>query len=284
MEKDTAIVTYVDNDVNCLTEIFWLYRSWLYSGSDVRSDLIIFYNPSIYSDNLPKGKGVILHPLKPIYETVDMWKDYPRINNTWFLLSDSAKIILNYKYTFRTDVDVFLTHNFVNLKPRLATFGINLYESYNREVADKIRDLCEKWGIRQYNMNVDCHIMANSSNILEYVACQYDVACRLKKDCFKEGHGEWPRWYEYVINMYSAGIAANAYYGMGYNLGGLSCMSMSDDPIGSNDYSIHAWHTEQNFSKLKWRQGYYDIIDFDALDDNIINSYCTKIAGRRNFK
>jgi len=281
MKKDCAVCVYVDNEKYNLIEIFWLYRSWKYSGSNQRSDLVIFHNPAIHHSMLPEDDGIILVPLNPIYETEKLWNDYHRINNTWFLTTSEAEITKKYDYVLRTDIDCFLTKSFVNLRPRLATFGVNLYETTNPLVAVKIRELCIKYGIMQYNMNVDCHIMAFSWNVLEYVKLQYQIAVQLKKNEFKEGCGVWPGWYEYIINMYSAGLAANKFFGMGYNLGGLSVMSMSDDPIGSTDYNIHAWHTEQNFSKLKWRRGYYDVLDFDALDDNIINSYCAKMAGKR---
>jgi len=282
MKKDCAVAVYLDNDKESLREIFWLYRSWKYSGSNNRSDLVVFYNPSIDKSILPNDDDIIFVPLAPIYETDKLWKDYRRINNTWFLTTPESEIVNNYEYTFRTDTDCFLTKNFVNLRPRLATFGVNLYETRNSIVSDKIRNICRKYGIAQYHMNVDCHVIAYSYNIREYAKLQYQIARKLKLEEFTDGHGEWPGWYEYIINMYSAGIAANSYYGMGYNLGGLSSMSMSDDPIGSTDYCIHAWHTDQNFSKLKWRKGYYDVLDFDALDDNIINSYCAKMAGKRD--
>jgi len=281
MNKDTAIAVYIDNDENCLREIFWLYRSWTYSESNERSDLVIFYNPEVDRSKLPDGSGVFHIPLPPIHETEKLWHDYPRINSTWFLTTDAAKFIHKYKYTLRTDADCFLTPNFKNFRPRLATFGLNVYATYDHNVARRIHDICVKWGIKQYHMNADCHVMAYSRIITEYAKLQYFIAKRLKTEEFKDGPGAWPGWYEYIINMYSAGIAANQFFRMGFNLGGFACMSMCEDPIGTSDYHIHAWHTEQHFSKLKWREGIYDCLDHEALKDDTIANYCIKLAGKR---
>jgi len=279
MRKDTAIAVYIDDDEYCAIEIHWLHRSWLYSGSNERSDILMFHNPAVDMSKVPSGEGIIHIPLKPTDDPV--WHDYPRVNSTYFLTTKEAEITHNYDYTFRTDIDTFLTKNFVTFKPRLATFGHNAYASVDPEVARKISQICQKWGIRQYHMNTDCHVMAYSKGITEYAKMQYSMARRLKTEEFKDGHGEWPGWYEYIINMYSAGIAANAFFGMGYSIGGLGCMSMSPDPIGSTDYHIHAFHTYQNFSKIKWREGYYDCLDLDSLDDHTVINYCIKMAGKR---
>jgi len=279
--KDVAIVVYIDTDKNSFNEILWLYRSWLYSGSNKRSDLILFHNPEIQNGTLPEDEGIIHVPLAPICDQDKLWHDYRRINSTWFLTTEEAKIVHKYKYTFRTDIDTFLTKNFVGFRPRLATFGANVYASYDQSVGQKITEICIKYGIKQYSMNTDCHIMANSNLITEYAKYQYQIAKRLKTEEFQDGHGTWPGWYEYIINMYSAGIAANGFFRMGYAIGGLGCMSMSQDPIGSSDYHIHAFHTEQHFSKLKWREGYYNAIDFDELKGDTIANYCIKMAGKK---
>lgn len=282
MTKDAAVAVYVDKDEWGAVEVHWLYRSWKHSQSNTRSDLVIFYNPMVEKSKLPEDDGVILVPLAPIWLKERLWIDYPRINSTWFLTSDAAKETLSkYQYTFRTDADGFLTKNFVDFRPRLATFGVNVYASVDQSVGRKINKLCEQYNIKQHFMNSDCHMMAHTKHAINYAHKQYEIAKRLKLEEFNDGHGAWPGWYEYIINMYSANIAANAYFRGGYMLGGLGCMSMSLDPIGSTDFHIHAFHTTQHFSKIKWRDGYYDVLDFDVLDENIISSYCIKLAGKR---
>lgn len=275
--KDTAVVVYLDTDKWSQYEIHWLYRSWVYSRSNLRSDLLIFHDPDIDWTVLPEDDGVIYIPLPKVNDP--LWRDYARINSTYFLTTPEAEITHKYLYTFKTDIDAFLTSNFATLKPRLAIFGYNCYEVEDPTVSEKIGELCRKYNIRRYHANIDCHVMAYSRNITEFAKIQYHIAKRLKTEEFQEGPGEWPGWYEYVINMYSSGLAANAFFKMGCYVGGFNCMSMSMEEIGSNDYHIHAWHTKQHFSKLKWREGYYNSIDFDALDDTIINQYCMKMAG-----
>lgn len=279
--KDVALASYIDDDGLCTVEYNWLYRSWLYSGSHTRSDLIIFYNPDIDVTKLPSGAGIKQIPLEPIWKTEPLWDDYHRINSTWFLTTDEAKIVDNYKYTFRVDGDSFLTKNFVNFRPRLATFGLNEWASHDNNVALKINSILQKFGHNQFFMNSTNEIFAFSPTVRDYAAAQYDVAKYLKINEFKDGHGEWPHWYEYIINLYSSCITANIYFKSGFALGGLGGHSMSHDPIGSTDFHFHAFHSQQDFSKVKWREGYYDDTDFDALDDTIVNQYCLKMAGKR---
>lgn len=282
-KKDAAIVAYVDVDEWGILEAGWLYRSWLYSGSNRRSDLLFFYNPDIDVSLLPSGEGVKHIPVRSVVETDPLWEDYPRVNSTYFLTTPEAAIVLDYRYTFRTDLDVFLTKNFASFYPRLAHFGLNIYETEGGgAVGDIIGRFCKAMEIQRYHMNIDCHIMAGSPHVLRYAKFQFRIATILRDSEFRDGFvGAWPGWYKYVINMYSAGIAANACFKLGANVGGFSVMSMSHDPIGSNDYHIHAWHTSQHFSKMAWRDGVYDVMDHDSLDDNIINQYCIKMAGKR---
>lgn len=284
MKKDAAVTAYVDNDKYSSIEINWLYRSWLYSHSNERSDLVIFYNPSVDVNVLPHGSGIILVPLAPIWETESLWNDYHRINSAWFLSSKEAEIVHNYYYTLRSDCDAFLTENFVHFRPRLATFSSNVYASYDPSVGQKISQLHVKYGIKQFHMNVNNNIMACSNKVTEYAKVQYAIAKRLKTEEFKDGPGEWPGWYEYVINMYSAGIAANAFFGAGYALGGIGCMSTSTDPIGSTDYHIDCFHTDYDFSKHKWHEGLYDSIDYNSINGDSIINYCIKMAGKRGDK
>jgi len=279
MKKDCAVVVYLDNDGYCKLEFPWLYNSWRYSNADSRSDLIVFYNPLVDITDMPKESDVIYVPLNPTNDP--LWHDYPRINSTYFLTTSEAEIIKDYLYTFRTDIDNFFTKNFVNFRPRLATFGITVYASRDPKVGKRISAICERLGITQYFMNSDCHFMMNSYHATEYAKTQYEIATILKREEFKEGPGDWPGWYEYIINMYSAGIAANAHFTSGYMLGGLGVLSCCDDYIGSSDYTIHAVHTMEHFSKHRWRRGEYDVLDISALDESIVANYCIKMAGKR---
>ena len=93
MKKDAAIVAYVDVDEWAIIEAGWLYRSWKYSGSNTRSDLLFFYNPEVDVTLLPEDEGVIKIPVRSVIETDPLWKEYPRVNSTYFLTTPEAEIV-----------------------------------------------------------------------------------------------------------------------------------------------------------------------------------------------
>jgi hypothetical protein len=53
---------------------------------------------------------------------------------------------------------------------------------------------------------------------------------------------------------------------------------MTDAKISNLFYHIHAWHSEQFFSKHKFRNNEYQNIDIDQLDIEIVNNYCLYLA------
>ncbi len=278
--NDTAITVYIDNNENSIIEFEWLVRSWEYSRSCEMSDLVVFHNPSVPVGRLSQHDNINYIPIKPISETAEVWADYPRINATWYLTTPEAKFISKYRYVLKTDNDVFLTKNFVNFRPRLATFGMSAYAS-NPEVVNNLTRIAEKWGIKQHFINIGCTIMAPGEHVLKYVKKQYEFCKRLKVEEFPDGVGEWPGWYLRVLNMYAGCLAANATFGNSMVLGGLDVLCMCNDPICPTDYHIHAWHTDNFFSKHHWYNEEYDSIKKEDMNPEIINQYCLWIVGRR---
>ena len=277
---DTAITVFVDNNEKSIIEFDWLARSWKYSRSCEMSDLIVFYNSEVSVGRLPRHKNIIYIPIKPISETEKLWADYRRINATWYLTTPEAAFISKYRYILKTDNDVFLTKNFATFRPRLATFGMSSYAS-NPAVANNLTRISEEWGIKQHLINVGCTIMAPGEHVLVYVKNQYEYCKRLKVTEFPDGKGEWPGWTSLVLNMYAGCLAANATFGNSMVLGGLDVLCMCKDQIGPTDYHIHAWHTNNFFSKHHWYKGEYDSIKSHDLNPEIISEYCLWIAGRR---
>jgi len=281
MKKEVAVATYLDNHIKCVYEIRWLINSWRYSKSSDISDIIIFYNPQIAEELMPaQENGLIFIPLLPISRTTNEWGEYHRVNSIWYPTTKEGEILRDYKYTLLSDTDCFLTKSFVGFRPRLATFGINAYAS-EPAVLQRLIQICRKYGIKQHFINATSGIMAYSKHVIEYSKLRYNVAKKLRDTEFPDGIGAWPGWYAGITNMYSSHVAANMYFGMGYNLGGIDCMSMCEDPISSNDYHIHAFHTYQDFSKLNWYDGKYNETDFSKLNPEIIKDYCLLMAGKK---
>ncbi len=272
---DTAIVVYIDDKPHLIQELNWLYKSWVLSGSQKVSDLVVFHNPKMCVISQP---DVIYIPLQPLTEKDANWTNYPFINSVWHLTQPEANILRKYKYVLRTDNDCFLTPYFPNLHPRLATFGIGMY-AQRPEVVVRLATIADKWKILPSFNNVGSTMMAHSDVVLEYSALHFEYCEKLKQDEFKDGPGMWPSWYFGVLSMYAGNLAANAFFGMNLTLGGLDVHCMSQDPMCSTDYHIHAWHTYEDFSKFKWRNGEYKSWDLASLDKSIIANYCLYIAG-----
>lgn len=276
--KDTVITTYVDDNQDILNEFRWLWKSWLYSGSREVSDLAAFYNPTIDHKQLPEDPDIIYISLEPLSKREGKWSGYPFINSVDFLTNPEAGFLTKYRYLLRTDNDCFLTPNFPNLKPRLATFGIGMY-SQVPEVVIRLAQIAEKWGILPQSNNVGSAFIANSDLALQYCQLQMEYCRKLLRDEFKDGTGQWPGWFLGVLTMYAGCLAANAFFGTGLVMGGLDCHCMSQDLMCSTDYHIHAWHTYDYFSKFDWRAGKYKDMDLEKLNPKRISDYCLFIAG-----
>jgi hypothetical protein len=274
--KDVAIATYIDADPNLMIEFNWLYTSWLYSGAWKTSRIVAFYNPKIPSDWL-SSFDIDIIPLIPLSETDQFWKDYKFINSIYYLITPEAQELLKYKYVLRTDNDVFLTPYFANFRPRLATFGIGLY-ALEPIVAAKLVQIAAQWGITPVSNNIGSSLMTSSNNVLLYSELQFEYCKRLAAEEFPDGYGEWPKWFFGVLSMYAGQLAANQLFSTGISLGGLDVHCMSQEEMCSNDYHIHAWHTNNHFSNFRWRNGEYKDINPKTLNKNIISDYCLWIA------
>lgn len=271
--KDVAIATYLDKDERLFKEFNWLYKSWVLSGSWLTSDLVVFHHPDVVIGN----EDVIKVPVEPLTKE-ERWKDYPFINSVYFLTTPQAEFLKSYKYLMRTDHDVFLTPNFPRLRPRLATFGMGLYAQDIDAVTNLVRKGAE-WGVLFQNNNIGSTIIAYSNTTIEYCKLHLQYCERMLKEEFTTFGGVWPKWFKGVLSMYAGCLAANKFFGAGLQLGGLDCHCMSQDQMCSTDYHIHAWHTNDDFSKFKWHRGEYNNTNFYALDKTIISNYCLYIAG-----
>ena len=94
---------------------------------------------------------------------------------------------------------------------------------------------------------------------------------------FKE-YGTWGNWYKGTLTMYAGEIAANQLGPANITTNILDSYSMSDSEIGNTFYHIHAWHTEQFFSKLKFRNNEYININVDKLNIEIVHNYCLYLS------
>lgn len=282
--KDVAIACYIDNDIDLINEFNWLYKSWLYSGSWFVSDLVAFHNPSIDLTRLPQDNDITLIPLIPYSDKHEEWASYKFVNSIAFLAEPEAGVLAEYKYILRTDCDCFLTPYFKDLRPRLTTFGAGHYTQVP-DVTIRLARVAERWGIKPVFINQGSTVMGLSNKVLMYSLIHLEYCHRLREEEFEESDFErkdlmdWPGWYAGVLTMYAGQLAAQEYFGQAMNIGGLDAHCMCHDDISSSDYHIHAWHSNEHFSKLKWRKGYYRDYDMAKLNIKKISDYCLWIAG-----
>lgn len=278
MKKDVCIACYIDNDKNIQEEFQWLLKSWRYSGSWLMSDIIAFHHPDVPPWMLTQEQGVTYVPLVAHADKHNEWADYRFINSIGYMTEPEAGILATYRYIMRTDCDCFLTPYFPTLRPRLTTFGAGQY-AHGPGVTQRLADIAEKWGFYPVFNNVGSTVMGESSRVIVYSNIQLEYCRKLREEEFPDGPGEWPGWYIGVMSMYAGQLAAQSYFGLSMNVGGLDCHCLSHDAIGPQDYHIHAWHTYEHFSKFNWRAGKYQTYDMASLDITKMADYCLWIAG-----
>ena len=277
---DTAITTYVDNNNDCFVEFGWLHKSWIRSQSTGMSEIIAFCHPDIEKKLNATYQTIKTVPMLPLSEIDETWKDYKFINSIWYLTQPEAAFLSKYKYILRTDCDVFITPNFKNLKPRLATFGLGLYAN-EPLVAIKLVHIAQKWGITPVLNNIGSTVMAFSDQVMQYNQLHFEYCKKLRAEEFPDGYGTWPGWFMGVLTMYAGQLAANGYFGTSMVIGGLDVHCMAQTEMCDTDYHIHAWHTFDYFSKFDWRAGKYADRDMGKLNKNRISDYCLFIAGNK---
>jgi len=274
--KQVAVTTFVDDNPNLIEEFEWLYKSWVYSGAFETSDLIVFHHPAV-ADKLVHDPSVKKIPVTPYTEIDHAWAEYKFINSVHYLTTEEAQFLKDYRYLLRTDNDTFLTPNFKNLCPRLPMFGIGGYVRTS-EVSARLAYVAQKLKLNFcFIHNVGSTIFYKASSVLLFSKHQLSLCKILAATEFPE-YGVWPGWYKGVLTMYAGELAANDIYDYGITLGGFDCMSMSGDPIGTTDYHIHAFHTDQYFSKLAWRKGAYDAVDVTKIQPTTLQDYCLFLA------
>ena len=284
-KKDLAIAVYIDDNNDMIEELSWLYKSFIYSGNYINSDIVAFCNPTVIDkldSSLLTDKNVVIIPSEPISKLDPIWSDYKFVNSHYFLQTKEAEILLNYEYTLSTDADEFMTKNLINFRPFFHTFGLGHYifqdDFYSR---NKIEEIIKKLKL-PYNFihNVGQSYLYKTQEVINFRKTEFEIMKYLILNEFKEGYGEWKSWYKGVLIMYAIEITANQLGPTNIRTNILDSYSMSNANIGNEFYLIHAWHTNQYFSKFEYRKGEYKDIDVDKLDIDVVNNYCMFLASK----
>ncbi|NBP59050.1 hypothetical protein EBU71_21375, partial [bacterium] len=138
--KEKVIVVYLDNYDKIDSEFSWLYKTWLLHSLDEEFDLMVYYEPTS-KHRLRKYPGVIQIPMP----CIRMGKVYPFLKSLYMFSEGWCEPIKKYKYTLKTDCDVFLTANLRGYTPGQLLIGKGgYYNSLEEKKVAHIKYLTEK--------------------------------------------------------------------------------------------------------------------------------------------
>lgn len=278
-KKTFCIVVYVDNNRNCLEEFTWLCKSWIYSKLDKDSDIVAVCHPDAI-DKIHKIEGVKIISSIPACLKFSQWNNYPYINSVINLCEDVvAFACMEYEFVLKTDCDTFVTNKLSEFKPSGLCFGFGAY-AYDAHVRTRLVECFSRWtnGIHLGIHNVGATVMGDSRSVIEYLQCQHEFAERLISEEFKDYIGQWPGWNKGLVSMYAGELALNSIAPQRCSLGLFDHFCNSSRALGSDVLHIHAWHTDGYWSKHKYRDGAYHLIEQQEIDISTIGGYCHWLA------
>ena len=257
-----AIVVYVDKTEQCLEEFTWLYKTWLLWDLQLEYDIVAFCNPEILN-RLPENSALILKALEPLHGKNDIWHDYGFVNSfAMFNDQSNVDLVSKYDYILKSDCDVFLTQHLKGLNPTKVMIGQGGYmlQGDPTPIINRLKNYSEKFGLTYANMNhIGASIFAKTEQVVSAVKAHFSITKIILKTGWAEGdRGTWPGWYKGVASMYGIHIVINHMYGPQLcNLYSIDSRCW-DLPIEKDVYHIHAWHTDEYWSKHNYFRNKYD--------------------------
>lgn len=276
-----AILTYVDDHPGVIEEFSWLHKSWIHSGAWRTSDIVAVCHPGA-SGKLPNEPGVVKILRDPVCAPGTAWEGYPYINSIACLHGEhTAHLPQQYSHVLRTDCDVFLTRHIVDFRPEVFVFGRGHYIQ-NQTVRDRIAEFAGRHGlVHQGVFNCGNSLMAKSAETLAVIQGQ-TLICDWLLEAFRDDPGQWPGWCKNVLTMYAAELAINHQLGehVRFAFGGLLDFEpfREDEIDAARIPHIHAFPTEEFWSKARFRRGEYADREISAQAPGKVNAYCHWIA------
>lgn len=273
-----AIVVYVDDTARCYEEFSWLYKTWMIWNLNLEYDLIVYHNPSI-KDYIPKHENIVLKPMVPLNKSDIYWATYPFVNSFAMFNDDlEAKwITQRYSHIMKTDCDIFLTKHMRGQMPGRVMIGQGGYllPNHSDEVLDNLTRIQKELKLnRSYMHNVGASIFGETKSVLFIVREHFKLTKYLLETEWKTTPGKWPGWNRGVASMYAIELVVNHMLTHQHvTLYSLDEVCWENTIINKNTIHIHAWHSEQYFSKHAWFKGKYEKLILDIVPDNAAK-YC----------
>lgn len=273
-----AIAVYLDNSDKMEIEFSWLHKTWLLWSLEEEYDLVVFYNPDAI-ERVKKFQGI--KAIEMPYMRLS--GAYKFLNSHYFCLDDKYNQHLkSYEYLMKTDCDVFLTERMRGFVPSKFIIGQGgYYEGHEETKNDYIKNLSKKLnlnynGLKQIGATFFgktrsvINVTANQSIVTESIITTFSRDEEFKNSGFQLG----------IASMIAGEIVVNHIFSNQH-----VCLHVLDSKcwqttkIGSDILHIHAWHTDQKWSKHSFFKNEYTdwIINSENAFLNAGN-YCQFIA------
>lgn len=273
-----GVLVYIDNKQEIIDEFSWLYKSMIFSNLFSRAKIIAVCHPEVV-DQLPKEEAIVVIPSVPYVERNTDWAGYGYINSVANLCEPAViEECRKYDTLLKTDCDTFVTPSLTNFTPSGLCFGFGAY-AYEEEVRRKLSECSARWGFPHSGLhNVGASVLGASEFVCNFVEAQLDYCNRLLDEEFRHFQGQWPGWCKNVVTMYAGELALRRTYPQQCSLGLLDHLPYASRTIGGDVLHIHAWHTDQYWSKHHFRAGKYDGMTLDEIDPRTSGGYCHWLA------
>lgn len=268
-----AVVVYLEDKRSLMVQFGCLYTSLKYIQAD-DTDLVVFGTREALS-KVPED--CIKIESAPISYNGE-WKNYHYINSISCLVGGQASFLDEYDLILRTDADTFLTPSWNDYYPDTFTVGGGQY-AYDISVKERLIKIADSLGFRHQGIhNVGSTHYGNASLVREVCQLSLSTAKHLLHHEFKDGPGQFPKWYVGVVSMYSGEIAVNHLVDkVVVDDKKLDYFSDSSNDVLNHPH-IHSWHTNEMFSKFRFFDGAYNHFRMGDPDRNIVKYYCLYIA------
>ncbi|SIT42279.1 conserved hypothetical protein [Paraburkholderia ribeironis] len=275
---DLGVLVYIDNRKETIEEFYWLYKSMLFSDLFTRAKIIAACHPDALNQ-VPVDENITLISSVPYIDRNTEWEGYPYINSVGNLCEqrvfDECK---KYRYILKTDCDTFTTPALLDFSPSGLCFGFGAY-AYEEEVRNKLSECSLHWGFPHSGLhNVGASVLGPSNQVCDFLSAQMDYCHKLLREEFSNYEGKWPGWCKNVLTMYAGELALRCTYPQQCSLGFLDHFPVSTRKLGSDVLHIHAWHTNEYWSKFDFRAGKYSHINPDQIDRTTLGGYCHWLA------
>jgi len=273
-----AIAVFVDNSKKMLTEFSWLWKTWKHHKLNDEYDLIVYHHPNIEQD-LQIFDGIYTVAMKPIR----MGNEYKFLNSHYFCLDEWSEPLKKYEYLFKTDCDVFLTHNLKGYTPSKIHIGQGgFYNSEDEKKIEFIKKISSDFNLKYRHMsNIGASFFGKTNQVLGLVKNQIVVTEHILNNFFKEGDEDKESgFHKGVSSMIAGEVVLNGLCIQQHvNLYTIDSKCWENTEIGSDVLHIHAWHSSQKWSKHAFFNGEYNdwVVNEEDKNKNAAN-YCQYFA------